>query len=484
MANAKEILLGMLKAQKGPVYNIAVSEFWYPAEEQTKKFFEIAQTQTGDYKISSREMKLIDQLVKTIDFKASVISEEISIIDFGCGDGAKAQLIINSLPQQIKKVVYFPVDVSQYMLKSAANTVYKCRDFDEKNIYFEGFDYYLKRMRYHYSQLLTWIGENEKDLENLIQKLKTMFNLGDYEKFKSMVNTKFLEASVYLLENKKKEFLKFKNMLLGKELSDKQISILSEYFGHTLPEALGPPLLDISTFIKRDLKGESVEEFRKTLERYERCIRRYIQELDINNPDLRKYLSSYLSEKKEGRKLIIIPLRVNFKSIENINAVINWLSPHFRGKKMVLFLGHTLGNFRNEERYELLTKMRIILKQRDLLLLGIELLHDRQKILNAYKDKKIGNFLMETMKIIGFRKEDVDYDARFRGDTIEMFFRLNKNAVVEGKSFKKNDEIVVAMSHKFKEQDIRTILFGHVPFNIEAWLKSEGYLLALCIRGL
>jgi len=196
-------------------------------------------------------------------------------------------------------------------------------------------------------------------------------------------------------------------------------------------------------------------------------------------------VKKYLGEKKDIRRIIVAPMNINFRNIEGIYSVIDMFSAS-KGKNLVLFLGQTFGNFHSEERKELLSRMNRALKKNDLLLIGVELIYDKAKIIAAYKDKKIENFFNETIKVAGFDLEDVEYDARFNNTCVEILFRVNKDTAI-GKdtkvgevSFKEGDEIIVAISYKFPKDEISNLI--EAGFKIEFWPKNDEYALILCSK--
>lgn len=70
-----------------------------------------------------------------------------------------------------------------------------------------------------------------------------------------------------------------------------------------------------------------------------------------------------------------------FKSLGNINA-----SSHV--KKVVLFLGSNIGNFRQDEAVRFLSKIAENFTSADLLMIGFDLKKDPARILDAYNDKQ------------------------------------------------------------------------------------------------
>ncbi|MBA2494035.1 MAG: L-histidine N(alpha)-methyltransferase [Acidobacteria bacterium] len=57
-------------------------------------------------------------------------------------------------------------------------------------------------------------------------------------------------------------------------------------------------------------------------------------------------------------------------------------------KKIILFLGSNIGNFRQEQAKEFFTGLRAVMNKNDLLFIGFDLQKDPQTILDAYSDKQ------------------------------------------------------------------------------------------------
>lgn len=468
MADAKERMLELLKAKEGPIYDLSTSEFWYPTEEQTKKFFEISSKKTGKYQITGTEMRLIEKIVRSRQFEKAIAAEDLTITDFGCGNGAKARRIIDLLPKKINSIVYFPVDISKYMIQGALELMKKCKGFNEIEIQTENFEDFCKKNRLEVdkNEILKYIIQNENDFNDIIMLFENIYSLKSH-KLKSD-EIKFLKTAVAFMKKKKEEFPKFRAALYQK-LSNRVLYALYSFFVKELPESL-PHKMNI------DLLAESIslgitDNLEEILGSFKRFFKFLGERFDIN----------YFYKKGKEKSLKMFPLQIQFYYTTTIIQIVNWVSRFFKGKNLIIFLGQTLGNFEEKERNELIRKIGENLNKGDLLLLGIEIMYDKQKIIDAYKDKKIENFVMATMKQVGFNESDVSYGVEFKGNLIQTFFKVKRDVVIGGKLFKEGDKIIVVTSYKFMEQEIIDLIEKN-GFKIEFWPKNDEYALILCSK--
>lgn len=102
------------------VWNIADSKLEYITLQQAKTYLAI--TTAEDYLLPMPSTEAV--LVRT--HLSSIIphlpSDSLTIIDLGCGNGAKAAFIISKLLDRTR-VRYFPVDISGYMVETAIKNV-------------------------------------------------------------------------------------------------------------------------------------------------------------------------------------------------------------------------------------------------------------------------------------------------------------------------------------------------------------------------
>ena len=141
--------------------------------------------------------------------------------------------------------------------------------------------------------------------------------------------------------------------------------------------------------------------------------------------------------------------------------------------RLFLFLGSTLGNFKNDLAITFLKNLSKIMKKGDYLLLGVDMLKDENIILSAYNDSKgitkkfnknILNVINEKYNL-NFNLDNFEHQAVFNSEKsqIEMFLKSKKNHLIDLPNNKKIDikngeKILTEISRKFTANEIESIL--------------------------
>jgi uncharacterized SAM-dependent methyltransferase len=178
----------------------------------------------------------------------------------------------------------------------------------------------------------------------------------------------------------------------------------------------------------------------------------------------------------------IVEFQWNVSDFENLENVADLLRKGKFKNNFILLLGNTFGNF---ELNELLYEVRSSMKDGDFLLIGNGLeTKQPTEILKAYDNDLLDNLLIKTLTQIGFKREDLEYGARFRNSRVEMYYTVKRDLKISflGKnvSFNVGDQIVVALSYKYEAGDFRSFMqmyFDDVDFYVS---KDEAYALVLC----
>lgn len=102
------------------IWNIADSKLWYLTPEQAQGFLDLESSTDYQKDVIQKEIDLIDLNIK--EYMEEVGTENLNIIDLGCGDGKKAILFIDYLKEKVK-LRYCPVDISSYMVNKAIERV-------------------------------------------------------------------------------------------------------------------------------------------------------------------------------------------------------------------------------------------------------------------------------------------------------------------------------------------------------------------------
>ncbi len=99
------------------VWSLADSKLWYLTPSQAQGFLDLERA--NDYKstITNREISLIKKYLPSIEKQLG--KNFYNVVDLGCGDGEKAIIFISQLSRRVK-IRYCPIDISSYMVQSAA----------------------------------------------------------------------------------------------------------------------------------------------------------------------------------------------------------------------------------------------------------------------------------------------------------------------------------------------------------------------------
>jgi len=109
------------------IWNIADSKLWYLKPEQAQAFLDLEGSKTYQNEVIQKEIDLINNNIN--ELLDRIGTENLNIIDIGCGDGKKAVLFIKHLNGKVK-LRYCPVDISSYMVERAIKKI-KAMDVGE-----------------------------------------------------------------------------------------------------------------------------------------------------------------------------------------------------------------------------------------------------------------------------------------------------------------------------------------------------------------
>ena len=172
--------------------------------------------------------------------------------------------------------------------------------------------------------------------------------------------------------------------------------------------------------------------------------------------------------------------------------------PRHAGRRLILFLGGTLGNLYRDERIELLGQIAALLAPDDRLLVGFDLVKDIALIEAAYNDSQgvTAEFNRNMLNVINngldgdFDPDAFEHFAYFNvaESRIEMHLRprskqvarLNKlGLTVEIES---PETIWTESSHKFTPQSVREMLSAS-GLALKEWYAAPGDMFALALAG-
>lgn len=151
-------------------------------------------------------------------------------------------------------------------------------------------------------------------------------------------------------------------------------------------------------------------------------------------------------------------------------------------KNVFLILGSLISSF---DINDYLFSLSQAMLPGDLLLIGNGIRKgERFANLQTYQNPMFNEWLIHLMRELGFKDNEVEYNARFAHNRLEAYYKIKTNKIIEEENkrieMKKGDEIVVAFQSKLYAKELRD--FCDMYFD-EVKLKSdpeEEYAIVLC----
>jgi uncharacterized SAM-dependent methyltransferase len=228
--------------------------------------------------------------------------------------------------------------------------------------------------------------------------------------------------------------------------------------------------------------------------------------MDIGCGDGKKAVVPIEYLKKEDKKIIYCPIDISGHMVEKAKQKISqmdvdelvefkWnisdfenlenVTPLLRRKNegiFMLFLGGTLGNF---EIHEVIYEIRESMNNNDRLLIGVALAGDKKEgYAQAYKTNYADNFLIKVLEQVGFKKDELVYNSRYKNHRVECYYTINTDKEIKFQnkeiSFNKGDQIIVSVSYKYNEKEFESALKLYFEKCKIFTNKSKTWALALC----
>lgn len=198
-------------------------------------------------------------------------------------------------------------------------------------------------------------------------------------------------------------------------------------------------------------------------------------------------ISPYFINKSMGRVKMLKSKKVTaFKSFisdfKDLDDIVGMLRSGDYQKNLILLLGETLSHYDiNDFLFQLSRNMF----KGDFIVIGNGYRVGKRFVnVDKYKTSLFNAWFVQVMKGLGFNEDEVEYDARFANGRLEGFYRVlvDKKISYKGKnvSFKKGDEVVVAIQYKFYEKELIKfckMYFCQVEFIAD---KKREYCILLC----
>lgn len=180
----------------------------------------------------------------------------------------------------------------------------------------------------------------------------------------------------------------------------------------------------------------------------------------------------------------IIKVQWNISDFENLQNVVPLLKKDEYKTNFFLLLGNTFGNF---ETHELLYSVRNSMRDGDIILIGNGLNNHKMEedIVKSCRENPLRNeFFSHILKLVGLKKEHIEYGVRFKNDRLETFYTVLKDVTLSFQDkkieFYKGDQIIVGFAYHYEKDEFMSYLkmyFGEVNLFVS---KDGSYALALC----
>jgi len=257
-----------------------------------------------------------------------------------------------------------------------------------------------------------------------------------------------------------------------KEVIQKEIDLINEHVGNVISKVDDGPLNIIDLGCGDGKKAEIFINKLKGKVKLRYC------PIDI---------SSYMVEKAIARLTKVnagevVKFQWNISDFENLENVSTLLRHGEYKKNLFLLLGNTLGNF---EINEMLYKIRISMKEGDILVIGNGL--DNRKmdeILVSYHTDEMDHFMRPLMVNLGLSGEDVEFGVRFKNSRVEVYYTLkhDKEILFQTKKIllEKGDQILTIVSYKYTHYDLMGFLkfyFDDIQISMS---EDKSYALVIC----
>lgn len=194
-------------------------------------------------------------------------------------------------------------------------------------------------------------------------------------------------------------------------------------------------------------------------------------------------VSKAISNIRKSRKAEVIKFKWNVSDFNNIDDISSLLKDNKFRQNLFLFLGSIISNF---DPHDIAYKIsQAADKNEDYLLLSAALSNKNpNELTKIYKHESVDEFTSLILKQIGFAKNEIDMEVRYRNMNVEVLYNLkNDKEILIGKKnlhFRKGDKIVVATSSRYNPVSLKKILksyFGETKFYLN---NNKSWALILC----
>lgn len=185
---------------------------------------------------------------------------------------------------------------------------------------------------------------------------------------------------------------------------------------------------------------------------------------------------------KKAKIKNVVEMKHHKSNYENVNEFAPLMRSGKFQKNIILVLGTILASY---EINDFLFKLSNGMFKGDYAIIGNAVRRGERFVeIEKYKHQSFDKWFMPLMKALGFKKGEVEYDAKFRNNRMESFYKIKKDKKIkyDGKeiNFRKGDEILVFKLYKYYPKELNKFLkmyFSEVKMVSD---PEKEYALALC----
>jgi L-histidine N-alpha-methyltransferase len=172
--------------------------------------------------------------------------------------------------------------------------------------------------------------------------------------------------------------------------------------------------------------------------------------------------------------------------------------PRFQGRTLYVFLGGTIGNFEHEQAVQLLSELRSVMGEEDMLLIGADRVKDHAVLNAAYNDSDgvTAAFNLNVLRVLN-RELDADFDlgsfnhrAHFNAEQsrIEMHLVATEDQCVQVNAldatieFNVGETILTEISRKFTPETLEGLL-TEAGLELHQHFEPENQYFSLVLAG-
>ncbi len=202
--------------------------------------------------------------------------------------------------------------------------------------------------------------------------------------------------------------------------------------------------------------------------------------VDISSYMVKKAIDN-IKNMKEVKEVVEFQWNISdFDNLENISIL---LRQGKHKKNFYLLLGNTLTNF---EFHDLLYQIRNSMNTGDQILIGNSLKSENAELhLKKYlENKPFNDFLIKVPESLGFQKDELEVNVRFRSQRIEYYYTIKKDRTIKISNkeirFFEGDQVIIWVVYLYTLEEYKSFLNLYFDKVDVKTTPDNSYALALC----